>query len=135
VYAARSRYRPDSRFSTYIYRVAKNHCLNLRARREHALVDRSQEAADQPAATATPAEGAEQAQLRLALMRALALLPDTQATALVLCHYEGMSQQEAAAVLEVSESAVKSLVFRARERLVELLRPELVEGKVRHAGP
>jgi DNA-directed RNA polymerase specialized sigma24 family protein len=38
-------------------------------------------------------------------------------------------------VLEISESAVKSLVFRARQTLMELLRPELAEGKVHHAVP
>lgn len=135
IYKARGRYRADHRFSTYLYRVAKNHCLNERGRREHALADRSQEAAAQPTTTPTPDVAAQQSSLREAINVALAALPDAQATALVLCQYEGMSQEEAAAVLEVSESAVKSLVFRARQSLSALLREHLQEEEVRHAVP
>jgi RNA polymerase sigma-70 factor, ECF subfamily len=140
IYAARQRYRPESRLSTYIFRVAKNHCLNLRARREWSAVDREIEAAASPAPGGGQEQSLEGARLRAALSDALARLPESQAVAFVLCQYEGMSLAEAAAVLELSPSAVKSLVFRARQGLMELLRPfaeELSAGQkeARHAVP
>ena len=140
LYAARQRYRAKSRFSTYIYRVAKNHCLNVRARREWKAIDREQEAETQPSVQNSPDANAHAVRLRAAINAALTRLPEAQATAVVLCQYEGMSQEEAAAVLEVSTSAVKALVFRARQSLMEILRPfvaELVvkEKEAHHALP
>ena len=117
VFGARRSYAPRGRFSTFLYRIATNHCLNLRARHEHRWTDRSV-AADERAAV-PPAQAAElaRADLRRTLGSALDRLPDKQRAALVLCHYEGLTLAEAAAALQVSVSAVKSLVHRARERL------------------
>lgn len=132
LHKARQRYAPKSRFSTYLFRIATNHCLNQVARVEHKLTHPDADGAAQPAEP-DQEQAAERREVRVALGRALALLPDKQRAALVLCHYEGMSYREAALVLEVTEGAVKSLVHRARERMVRELQPWLESTKVSHA--
>jgi RNA polymerase sigma-70 factor (ECF subfamily) len=133
LHRARGSYHPRSRFSTFLYRIAANHCLNLRARLDRRLVDRDGESerhargqADQHADLATK-------QLRATLDAALASLPDRQRAALLLVHYEGLSYRDAAEVIEVSEPAIKSLIHRARTTLIETLGAQLTETEVEHA--
>lgn len=128
LYRARDGYTPRSRFSTFIYRIAANHCLNLQARVEHKHVARGVEIDARPAPSASQAAPAphaalEQGELREQLSRALATLPDRQRTALVLVHYEGLSYEEAAEAIDVTESALKSLIHRARGAMMEQLTP------------
>ena len=59
-----------------------------------------------------------------ALRAAVDSLPERQRTAIALCHFQGLSQVEAAAVMEVSEAAYESLLARARRRLRALLAEE-----------
>lgn len=121
LYQQRVRYEPRSRFSTYVFRIAANHCINMRQRRGFRESD--SEIVDRQAAPdgASPARALEQRRLREQLQNALASLPGQQAAALLLCHYDGLSYRETADSLRISESAVKSLVHRARERLMEAL--------------
>ena len=56
-----------------------------------------------------------------ALRAAIGRLPERQRTAVVLCHFQGLSQAEAAAVMEVTEAAYESLLARARRRLRQLI--------------
>jgi RNA polymerase sigma-70 factor (ECF subfamily) len=122
LYQTRDSYQPLSRFSTFIFRIATNYCLNVCARSEHKLLADS-ESAGHPVAECRPGqeEAVAQEQLRETLAHALAALPDKQRAALVLCHYEGLSYLEAAEALEVSESALKSLVHRARRTMIATL--------------
>lgn len=134
VYNAGHRYQAKSRFSTYLYRVATNHCLNLNARVERKLVTNEGAGYERASAAKTPADDASQTQLRQALSDALARLPDKQRAALLLVHYEGFSYREAAGAVEVTESALKSLIHRARERMMHELRHLVSDaGDVRHA--
>jgi RNA polymerase sigma-70 factor (ECF subfamily) len=128
LYRARDGYTQRSRFSTFIYRIAANHCLNLQARVEHKVVTRGVDIDARllpNAAHPAPAPHAalEQGELREQLSRALATLPDRQRTALVLVHYEGLSYEEAAEAIDVTESALKSLIHRARGAMMEELKP------------
>lgn len=128
LYRARDGYTQRSRFSTFIYRIAANHCLNLQARVEHKVMARGVDidARSLPnAAQLAPAPHAalEQGELREQLSRALATLPDRQRTALVLVHYEGLSYEEAAEAIDVTESALKSLIHRARAAMMAELKP------------
>ncbi|MDD9969552.1 MAG: RNA polymerase sigma factor [Myxococcales bacterium] len=135
VYDAGSRYQAKSRFSTYIYRVATNHCFNLNARVERKLVSAvgsESDRADPKAQDQT--EAIAQVQLRRALQSALAKLPDKQRAALLLVHYEGLSYREAAIAVSATESAVKSLIHRARERMIRELSSVMREyDGVQHA--
>lgn len=121
LYGARKSYKATARFSTFLYRIAINHCLNYRAKKSERMTVVDPDL-DRRGGSTTSAEALlERGDLRESLRRALALLPEQQRAALVLCHYEGSSYREAADILDTSEAAVKALVHRARSRLtVEL---------------
>lgn len=108
----------QARFSTWLYRVAFNLCQDrLRARREYMPVDDL----DLSDPNAEPEIAVARLQHMERIEDALAALPQRQREALLLCHYEGQSQYEAAAVLGVSVEAVESLLARARRTLRAML--------------
>jgi RNA polymerase sigma-70 factor (ECF subfamily) len=130
VYRARERYEPDARFSTWLYRIATNLALNelRRPRRRdphESLGDEHGLEAPLPASD----ELADARQRARRLEAALAELPERQRAALWLSAVEGLSYAEVAASLEVSESAVKALVHRARSRLADRLETKLSGGE------
>jgi RNA polymerase sigma-70 factor (ECF subfamily) len=103
-----------ARFTTWLYRVVVNLCIDRRRKPNFAPI----EAAGDPADTQPDAE-----QTLVAVERdrhvkaALDALPDRQHAALVLSYYEGLSNVEAAEALELSVSALESLLVRARRAL------------------
>jgi RNA polymerase sigma-70 factor (ECF subfamily) len=134
IYRAGSRYEPQAKFSTWMYRIATNACLNENRRPEHRFRKRPLEYEQEDTreraeiAFADPdAVGGESAlagrELATRIQEVLVVLPENQRAALVLSRVEGMSYQEVAEALDVTESAVKSLVFRA----TATLRKELAE--------
>ena len=138
LYRARSRYTPSARFSTFLFRIATNHCLNIAARHDTRLVDRTRELGERHSSVSkspleTPEESTQRMELRTSLNKAMQNLPENQRMALVLCHYEGMSYREASTAMKLTESAVKSLLHRAREKLTQELRPLRPLEGTRHA--
>ena len=122
LYRARDSYQPRSRFSTFLFRIATNHCLNQCARLERKLTTTDAYCgAGFASREGDPDRAYDRDRLRQALGRALRALPDKQRAALLLCHYEGFSYREAAEMVDVSESALKSLVHRAREAMIREL--------------
>ena len=122
VHGARQRYQPQARFSTWLYRIATNLALNeLRRPRRREL----HTSLDEPEGPLLAGEGpaAEDAldarRLSARALRELARLPERQRAALCLSAVEGLSYAEVAEALEISESAVKALVHRARTALAE----------------
>lgn len=116
------RWRPGrAKFETWLYRVAANACIDrLRQRRPEAPVEEAPEIADEaPLAD----QGLVAAERRRAVDAALAALPDRQRIAIVLCHYQELSNADAAAALDVSVDALESLLARARRSLKESLAP------------
>jgi len=121
-YMARDSYRPAARFSTWLFRIARNHCLNEVRRQDYRYRSESIEAGtNEPTASAGPEEEARARALQRDLERAMAALPESQRTALVLCRLHGMSYDEIAAAMETSVGAVKSLLNRARGSLLTRL--------------
>lgn len=124
------RWKPGAaKFETWLYRVATNACIDrLRQRRPEAPEEDAPDLAD----AAPLADAAMIARERTrAVERALATLPDRQRMAIVLCHYQELSNAEAAAVLALSVDALESLLARARKSLKESLAPDraaLIEG-------
>jgi RNA polymerase sigma-70 factor, ECF subfamily len=105
----------EALFSTWLYRVATNLCLDrLRRRRETPHPDAGAEMID-------PALGADHglalAERGQAVRAALDTLPERQRAAIVLCHFEELGNIEAAAILEVSVEALESLLARGRRTL------------------
>lgn len=100
--------------STWLYRVAVNLCLDRRRRPAWVPIEDAGEIAD-GAPTGYEALARDETARRVGA--AVAALPDRQRAALTLCHYEGMSNAEAASVLGVSIGAIESLLVRARKDL------------------
>lgn len=106
----------------WLYRVASNLCLDrLRARKSSPqLRDELPERGTAP----TQLRAIEETELGLRVEQAMQQLPDRQRMALVLFHYQGLSQEEAARTLGISEDALESLLSRARRSLKAALAEE-----------
>jgi RNA polymerase sigma-70 factor, ECF subfamily len=138
VFKSAHRYRVSAKFSTWLYTIARNLCLNeIRRRSRHPadsldLNHPGQE--DQPLRqyedkkTFSAPDNLLQEELWAKIEQALGDLPENQRTALVLCREEEMSYEEIAEVLDCSLSATKSLIHRAREALKLKLKPYLRTG-------
>jgi RNA polymerase sigma-70 factor, ECF subfamily len=111
---------------SWLFTVARRRCLNgLRDRATRARLD-----AVTPIAIAADAVagGLEAGQESALVRRAIARLPDDLREVLVLREYQDLSYREIAAITEASESAVKSRLFRARQAVLEQLRPLWRQG-------
>ena len=132
VYRSRETYRAEARFSTWLYRIATNLGVN------HARDNRYERTAptvhlDEPdydtGTTPDLADDRPTAEARLlrqermnAIRQHVMALPERQRTAVLLHKYEGMDYKGIGEVLKLSESATKSLLFRAYQTLREKLK-------------
>ncbi len=115
VYRARESYKPDQKFSTWLFTIAGNLARNqFRWRSRHPDTLQSSMASPHQATIAT--ERAE------AVRAAVQNLPDDMREAIVLCEWEEMAVAEAAAVLQSTPKAVESRLYRARNLLRERLK-------------
>ena len=124
VYRSRATYEPTAKFTTWLFRIATHLALNWLRDGRH---ERSQERLDDDVGLAPSRDvvdrrpSVEHALLREARLgevrRAVQMLPEKQRAAVLMHKYEEMEYQQIAAVLNCSESAVKSLLFRAYETL------------------
>ena len=105
-------YRGDARVTTWLHRIVVNACLD-RARRR--AVRPTVPLPEQP--LADPRDLLDQRETSLVVEQALRALPDDQRWALVLVDLQGLSVEEAAAVLDVAPGTIKSRCSRARARL------------------
>lgn len=144
VFKAADRYRVSAKFSTWLFTIARNLCLNeLRRRSRHPAesMDASRaDDADEPlrqyedTKNFSPPEELLQHELTQKVQRVLADLPENQRTAMLLFQEQEMSYEEIAEVLDCSLSATKSLIFRARETLKQKLKPYLQSGAWRESA-
>jgi RNA polymerase sigma-70 factor, ECF subfamily len=138
VYKSRSRYQHTAKFSTWLFTIARNLCLNeLRRRSRHpaeSLEETHTEHEDHPprqfedkSQIAAPDEVLH-GELVQKIEEALAELPENQRSAILLCRQDDLSYEEIARILRCSLSATKSLIHRGREALKEKLKPYLKTG-------
>lgn len=120
-------FRGQAAFSTWLYRLAVNTCLNYRQRKK-TRPEPLPLTADLESRAETAAAGLEARQRQDLLNRAMAALPVRQRMALILAGFDGKSYEEIAAVMEISVAAVESLLFRARRNLAATLRPLKKKG-------
>ena len=138
VYKSAHRYEAASKFSTWLFTIARNLCLNeIRRRSRHpadSLDATHPEQDDQPwqqfedKKAVPPPESLLHGELAGKIEEALAELPENQRTAILLCRQDELSYEDIAKVLGCSLSATKSLIHRGRETLKEKLKPYLRTG-------
>ncbi len=105
----------EARISTWLYRVTRNLCIDrIRKRRPTAPIEDVAEPADPAPSALERLANSEQSRV---LARAILGLPERQRRALVLRHFEGMSNPGIGARLDCSVEAVESLLARARRQL------------------
>ena len=103
-----------AKFDTWMHRVALNLCYDRLRRRREAPTDTPPEVVDDGPAPDRGLQAMETGERVAAAMRAL---PDRQREAIVLCHYQELSNIEAAALMGVSVEALESLLSRGRRAL------------------
>lgn len=138
VYRSRTSYEPSAKFTTWLYRIATNLAVNHARDTRHERAQNTVRLDEPDQETGTTPDlpdeslSAEEAILkreRLAAIRSkVNALPERQRMAVMMHKYQQMDYREIATVLKLSESATKSLLFRAYETLREQLK-EFVSGK------
>ena len=128
IFKGLSSFRGESSFSTYIYRVAANTAIDALRRREAPTVRLSTENEEGeefelalPDAGPLPVEILESRERRQAIRAAIDALPEHHRAVIVLREMDGMSYQDIAQAMGLTEGTVKSRINRARGRLRQLL--------------
>ena len=122
-FRALPRFRGESAFYTWLYRIAINTAHNhqmAKSRRPPGVdvaVEDAQfmEGADRLIETESPDAAASRDELAQAIDQAIAVLPDDLRSALALREFEGLSYEQIAAIMECPVGTVRSRIFRARE--------------------
>jgi RNA polymerase sigma-70 factor (ECF subfamily) len=140
IYRARKRYVPGSKFSTWLFTIAHNVASNaqrtLARRKEVHLAARSGadtgafslDSAAVAASGLMPTRQLDKLELHDVVNVAVAALNERQREAVLLNKFEHMSYEEIAEVMQLTPSAVKSLLTRARANLRDVLEPYLQQG-------
>ncbi len=131
VYRSRQTYAAEAKFTTWLYRIASNLAVNhardtRQERAGNVSLDEPDEETGMTIDVADTAMTAEQALLRrerlAAIRKHVEALPERQRLAVLMHKYQGMDYRQIGEVLRLSESATKSLLFRAYEALRERLK-------------
>lgn len=124
VYRSRANYEATAKFTTWLFRIASHLALNhirdeRHARNQDSLDEEVKEGIGRQVADRAPSVETDLVkESRMAEVRqAIQALPEKQRAAVLMHKYEEMEYSQIAHVLECSESAVKSLLFRAYETL------------------
>jgi len=141
VYRNAARYQPVAKFTTWLYKIAANLCINELKKGQL----RHSRSLDEPAGSnpdgtrvieniadqkhGLPSSEAEKHEAQALVEQAISHLPDDQRTTLVMVEYHHMPYQDIAEILGVTVSAIKMRVKRARENLRESLKILQAENK------
>ena len=132
VYRSRASYRAEAKFTTWLYRIATNLAVNHARDTRHernaqtVYLDQPDEETGTTPDVADDDPTVEQTMLRNERMAAIRqhvmALPERQRMAVLMHKYQGMDYRQIGDVLKLSESATKSLLFRAYQTLRERLK-------------
>jgi len=114
-------YQPAAKFTTWLFRIARNHCLNEVRRQDYRYHTQPMEASQEPPEEQTPEAHTAARKLQQTLEQGLTDLPAPQREALLLSRFHAMSYEDIAQTMETSVSAVKSLINRAKRSMVKYL--------------
>src|SRR5271170_5421174 len=146
VYRAREQYAPSAKFTTWMFRIATNLALNAkrdgRYRQLEVSIGQPGETEEGHPPSVEIADGQPGIESELiardrtaVIRRAIEALPEKQRAAVLLHKYQEMGYDEIAKILQCSESALKSLLFRAYETLRVELAPLVDPGRAPAARP
>jgi RNA polymerase sigma-70 factor, ECF subfamily len=143
VYRARKQYTPSAKFTTWLFRIATNVALNSVRDTRHQKMEVSLDAPAQDEESAPRELPAREKRIdehmverdrTEVIRRAIWSLPEKQRAAVLLHKYEEMDYVEIARILDCSEGALKSLLFRAYESLRVQLSPLVSQPVSERAG-
>jgi RNA polymerase sigma-70 factor, ECF subfamily len=132
VYRSRGSYEPSAKFTTWLYRIATNlavnHARDTRHERPETMVsldepdEETGTSMDVADSSLTVEEKLVRRERLMAIRKTVQKLPERQRIAVLMHKYQQMDYKQIAEVLKLSESATKSLLFRAYETLREQLK-------------
>jgi len=134
-------FRGQSSFSTWIYKIATNLCIDhARSRKRrpqsaYSLDEPYEKDGDDKGGREIaddryePGKGVERDEMRQMVRETVAAMPEKQRQVLVMCDLQGMAYEEIAANLEIPLGTVKSRIFHARADLARRLRPYMTGAK------
>ena len=131
VYRSARNWKPEAKFSTWLYKIATNVCLtHLKGRRRNLSLDEIEETKGdvQDAGVDITDDIIYRKEMKDVIFKALESLPEREKIAIMLCKYEGFSYEEVSEVLECTVGAVKAYVHRGRMKLIDQLEPYLGQG-------
>jgi len=115
VYKAAKRYKPRAKFTTWVYRIVVNLCIDEQRKLGNPVVPLEQVGAD--VAGKPEGNGLERKELAMIVQKAISELPERQRVAVILHRYDGLSHSEISEATGWSKSAVESLLVRAYANL------------------
>ena len=132
VYRSRENYEASAKFTTWLYRIASNlavnHARDTRHQRPENMVSLDEPdqntglTMDVPDDSLTAEEAIVRRERLAAIRQRVQALPERQRVAVIMHKYQQMDYRQIAEILKLSESAIKSLLFRAYETLREQLK-------------
>jgi len=140
-YRSLDSFRGASSFSTWLYRIATNLCIDRSRKRKRSPqsaysldepIDTEDEGSGRreiPDFSAEPQSGVERDELRRQVRQTMAEMPEKLRAVLVMCDLQGMAYEEIAAALDCPIGTVKSRLFHARADLARRLRPYMQGAK------
>jgi RNA polymerase sigma factor (sigma-70 family) len=119
------KWRPKSaKVSTWLHSIAHNLCIDFHRRNKGETVDIADVDLIDPH---LPDDSRQQEDVAVQVKAALQQIPESQRSAIILCHYQGMSNREAAQALGISVSALESLMARGRRKLRNILQTQVAD--------
>lgn len=122
------------KFSSWIYRVANNLCLDELKRAGRRKSSPVEAWVEQAEGSQTPATKLETKELGEVLQKAMLTLPDEQRVVIILKEYEGMKFREIAEILEESENTIKSRMYYGLRSLRRVLKKWNIQNEYLNHG-
>jgi RNA polymerase sigma-70 factor, ECF subfamily len=118
IYRSKNKYKPVTKFKYYLFTIVHNLCLNeIRDINSHRTKTMDFDDTLGLSNNDEPIANSENTEIRQEVKSAIESLPPQQRIAVILDKYEGLSYEEIGKVMKLSVSAVKSILWRARESL------------------
>ncbi|NNK27846.1 MAG: RNA polymerase sigma factor [Flavobacteriaceae bacterium] len=133
VFRSLNKFKGDSKFSTWIYRIAYNTCLDRlkKHKREQNIIAIDEYTEHQVKTLDNALDALEKAERKQAIQNCLALLPSDDSALLTLFYFEELSLEEIAKIVGLTANNVKVKLYRSRKKLTSILKerlePEIIE--------